>query len=42
MNIALSLEEPGDSISLSQIRKAFDSMNMTISIMKDGDYSAAR
>jgi len=41
MNIALSLVESSDSISLSQIRKAFDSMNMTISIMKDGDYSAA-
>src|SRR5262245_26581990 len=41
MNIALSLEEPSDSISLAQIRKAFDSVNMSISTIKDGDYSAA-
>src|ERR687889_676355 len=38
MKIALSLQEPIDSILLSQIRKAFGSMNISISIMKNGDY----
>src|SRR5215207_7240446 len=38
MKIALSLQEPIDSMLLSQIRKAFGSMNISISIMKNGDY----
>lgn len=38
MKIALSLHEPIDKMLLSQIRKAFDSMNISISIMKNGDY----
>lgn len=40
MKIALSLQEPIDSMLLSQIRKAFDSMNISISIMKNGNYGA--
>jgi NAD+ kinase len=41
MKIALSLDEPPDSMSLAQIRKTLDSMNISISYMKDGDYSLA-
>jgi len=41
MKIALSLDEPPDSMSLAQIRKTLDSLNISISIMKDGDYSLA-
>ena len=41
MKIALSLDEPPDSMSLAQIRKTLDSLNISISIMKDGDYSPA-
>lgn len=41
MKIALSLEEAPDSMSLAQIRKTLDSLNISISIMKDGDYSLA-
>ena len=41
MKIALSLAAPVDRISLSQIRKAFDSMNMNISVMKDRESSHA-
>ena len=41
MKIALSLAAPVDRISLSQIRKAFDSMNMNISVMKDREASHA-
>jgi NAD+ kinase len=41
MKIALSLDEPPDSMSLAQIRKTLDSLNISISYMKDGDYSLA-
>jgi NAD+ kinase len=41
MKIALSLDEPPDSMSLAQIRKTLDSLDISISIMKDGDYSLA-
>lgn len=41
MKIALSLDEPPDSMSLAQIRKTLDSLNISISYMKDGDYSRA-
>lgn len=41
MKIALSLDEAPDSMSLAQIRKTLDSLNISISIMKDGDYSLA-
>ncbi|CAN5279668.1 hypothetical protein BH18THE2_BH18THE2_26370 [soil metagenome] len=41
MKIALSLDEPPDNMSLAQIRKTLDSLNISISIMKDGDYSLA-
>jgi len=41
MKIALSLDEPPDSMSLAQIKKTLDSLNISISIMKDGDYSLA-
>ena len=41
MKIALSLDEPPDSMSLAQIRKTLDSLNISISYMKDGNYSHA-
>ena len=41
MKIALSLDEPPDSMSLAQIKKTLDSLNISISYMKDGDYSLA-
>jgi NAD+ kinase len=41
MKIALSLDEPPDSMSLAQIRKTLDSLNISISYMKHGDYSLA-
>lgn len=41
MKIALSLTEQPDSMSLAQIRKTLDSLKISISIMKDGDYSLA-
>jgi NAD+ kinase len=41
MKIALSLDEPPDSMSLAQIRKTLESLNISISYMKDGDYSLA-
>jgi NAD+ kinase len=41
MKIALSLYEPPDSMSLAQIRKTLESLNISTSIMKDGDYSLA-
>ena len=41
MKIALSLDEQPDSMSLAQIRKTLDSLNISISYMKDGDYSLA-
>lgn len=41
MKIALSLDEPPDSMSLAQIRKTLDSLNISISYMKDADYSLA-
>jgi NAD+ kinase len=41
MKIALSLDEPPDSMSLAQIRKTLDSLNISVSYMKDGDYSLA-
>ncbi|MDW0315468.1 MAG: sugar kinase [Nitrososphaeraceae archaeon] len=41
MKIALSLDEPPDSMSLAQIRKTLDYLNISISYMKDGDYSLA-
>ncbi len=41
MKIALYLDEHTDRQSLSQIRKAFDSMNLSISIMREGEYSLA-
>jgi NAD+ kinase len=41
MKIALSLDEPPDSMSLAQIRKTLDSLNISVSYMKDGDYTLA-
>jgi NAD+ kinase len=41
MKVALSLDEPPDSMSLAQIRKTLESLNINISYIKDGDYSLA-